>query len=295
MADYSLWVLEYASQTRVFSGDILYGSHGGPSRRMPYCYVVLRSKDHVAMVDVGYNHADYGRTLALSYGVEHWHDPRQVLALCGLRPEDVDTIFITHAHFDHFGNVDAFPKAHFYIARQEIERSLWALSQPARMGFLASAIDPGDLTRAAGLAAGGRLTLVEKDMEDVLPGIDLHLAPDTHSFASMWVRLRNDGRRESEDCWVLAGDLIYSFDNIGGLATGIDAGAPFHPIGIAVGSQENLLHASEAMLKAVAYERRRVVPVHEEALARVYPTREVAPGLAISEICLADGAVSMLR
>ena len=115
MADYSLWVLEYASQTRVFSGDILYGSHGGPPRRMPYCYVVLRSKDHVAMVDVGYNHADYGRTLALSYGVEHWHDPRQVLALCGLRPEDVDTIFITHAHFDHFGNVEAFPKAHFYF------------------------------------------------------------------------------------------------------------------------------------------------------------------------------------
>jgi hypothetical protein len=53
MADYSLWVLEYASQTRVSSGDILYGSHGGPPRRMPYCYVVLRSRDHVAMVDVG--------------------------------------------------------------------------------------------------------------------------------------------------------------------------------------------------------------------------------------------------
>ena len=295
MADYSLWVLEYASQTRAASGDILYASHGGPPRRMPYCYVVLRSKDHVAMVDVGYNHADYGATLALSYGVEHWHDPRRVLGLCGLRPEDVGTVFITHAHFDHFGNVEAFPNAHFYIARQEIERSAWALSQPARMGFLAAAIDPGDLIRAAALAAAGRLTLIDRDMEDVLPGIDLHLAPDTHSFASIWVRLRNDGRRDSEDCWVLAGDLIYSFDNIGGLATGIDAGAPLHPIGFAIGSQENLIHASEAMLKAVAYERRRVVPVHEEALARVYPTREVAPGLAISEVCLADGAVSMLR
>ena len=95
------------------------------------------------------------------------------------------------------------------------------------MGFLASAIDPGDLTRAAGLAAAGRLTLVDKDMEDVLPGIDLHLAPDTHSFASIWVRLRNDGRRHSEDCWVLAGDLIYSFDNIGGLCDGHRCGRAF--------------------------------------------------------------------
>jgi len=48
------------------------------------------------------------------------------------------------------------------------------------------------------------------------------------------------------------------------------------------------------MLTAVAHERRRVVPVHEEALARVFPTREVAPGLAISELCLADGAESRL-
>ena len=294
MAGYSLWVLEYASQTRVSSGDILYGRHDGAARRMPYCYVVLRSKSHVAMVDVGYNHIDHGRALAVSYGVEHWHDPRRVLALCGLRPEDVGTVFVTHAHFDHFGNVEAFPNAHFYIARQEIERSVWALSQPERLRFLAVAIDPGDLTRAAALAAAGRLTLVDRDLEDVLPGIDLHLAPDTHSFASMWVRLRNDGRRESEDCWVLAGDLIYSYDNIGGLATGIEAGSPYHPIGFAVGSQENLLRASEAMLTAVAHERRRVVPVHEEALARVFPTREVAPGLAISELCLADGAESRL-
>ena len=50
MAGYSLWVLEYASQTRVSSGDILYGRHDGAARRMPYCYVVLRSKRHVAMV-----------------------------------------------------------------------------------------------------------------------------------------------------------------------------------------------------------------------------------------------------
>ena len=294
MALYSLWVLEYASQTTVAAGDILYGDHAGSPRRMPYCYVVLRSEQQIAMVDVGYNHADFGRTLALSYGVEHWHDPGRALALCGVAPEDVGTIFITHAHFDHFGNVEAFPRAHFYMARREIERSVWALSQPSRMGFLASAIDPGDLAKGAALAAAGRLTLIDQDREDVLPGIDLHVAPDTHSFASMWVRLRNDGRRQSEDCWVLAGDLIYSYDNIGGLATGIAAGRPYHPIGIAVGSQENLLKATEAMLRAVAYERRRVVPVHEAAMARVFPTRQVAPGLAISELCLADGAPSMV-
>jgi len=294
MADYSLWVLEYASQTRVPSGDILYGSYAGPPRRMPYCYVVLRSKNHVAMVDVGYNNADHGRSLALSYGVEHWHDPRRVLALCGLRPEDVGTVFITHAHFDHFGNVEAFPRAHFYIAEQEIEKSIWALALPERLKFLATAIDPGDLAKGAELARQGRLTLIKQDMTDILPGIDLHIAPDTHSFASLWVELRNDRKRPSQDVWVLAGDLVYAYENLGGEGAGVGNGKPYLPIGFAIGSQTNLLLATEDMLKAVGHERRRVVPVHEARLKEVFPSRAKEAGLVISEICLADGARSRL-
>ena len=294
MADYSIWVLEYATQPKTDTGGIVYGAYNQGFRAMPYAYVVLQSKDHVAMVDVGHNHADFGETLAVSYGVEHWHGPREALALCGLRPEDVDTVFITHAHFDHFGNVEAFPGAHFYIAEQEIEKSLWALGLPERLKFIATAIDPGDLAKGAELARQGRLTLVKSDMQNVLPGIDLHLAPDTHSFASLWVELRNDRKQPSQDAWVLAGDLVYAYENLGGLEGKAENGEAYLPIGFAIGSQTNLLLATEAMLKAVGHERRRVVPVHEDRVKQVFPSRAKAPGLAISEICLADGASSRL-
>ena len=160
------------------------------------------------------------RRWPLSYGVAHWHGPREALALCGLRPEDVDTVFITHAHFDHFGNVEAFPKAHFYIAEQEIEKSIWALALPERLKFLATAIDPGDLAKGAAARAPGPADAGEEDMADVLPGIDLHIAPDTHSFASMWVELRNDRQQPSDDVWVLAGDLVYAYENLGGAGAG---------------------------------------------------------------------------
>ncbi|HEY2890624.1 MAG TPA: MBL fold metallo-hydrolase [Dongiaceae bacterium] len=294
MADYSIWVLEYASQPKTETGSIVYGAYNQGFRAMPYAYVVLQSKDHVAMVDVGHNHSDFGETLAVRYGVEHWHGPREALALCGLRPEDVDTVFITHAHFDHFGNVEAFPNAHFYIAEQEIEKSIWALALPERLQVIASAIDPGDLARGAVLARQGRLTLVTSDMANVLPGIDLHLAPDTHSFASLWVELRNDRKQPSEDVWVLAGDLVYAYENLGGTGATAGNGEPYLPIGFAIGSQTNLLLATEAMLQAVGHERRRVVPVHEDRLKQVFPSRVKAPGLAISEICLADGVSSRL-
>lgn len=294
MSGYSIWLLEYASQPNVPVGDILYGKVDQPRRRMPYCYVVLQSRDHVAMVDIGYNNADFGRALAEGYGVDCWHDPVKVLALCGLQPKDIDTIFVTHAHFDHFGNIDAFPKAHFYIAAEEIDRSLWALSLPERLNFMAMAIDPGDLTKAADLARRKRLTLIEQDVIDVLPGIDLHIARDTHTFASIWVEIRNDRRQPSQDSWVVAGDLVYSYDNIGGIEEGAANGTPYHPIGIAIGSQANLLLTTETMLQAVGYRRRRIVPVHEERVMQLFPARHVAPGLSITEICLAEGVPSRL-
>ena len=292
MADYSIWVLEYASAPHVDMAGVIYGHYDGGSCRMPYSYVVLRSRDHVAMVDVGYNHAAYGEVLAVRFGACHWHGPHEALALCGIRPEDVDTVFITHAHFDHFGNVEAFPKARFYIAEREIERSIWALALPERMKFLASSIDPADLMKATDLARAGRLVLVREDLEDVLPGIDLRIALDTHSFASLWVVLRNDRRRDSTDAWVLAGDLAYVYENIGGMETGAESGGPYLPVGFAVGSQANLVLATEAMLKTVAYERRRIIPVHEERLKQLFPSRRLAEGLSICEICLADGEVS---
>ncbi|MEA2780751.1 MAG: N-acyl homoserine lactone hydrolase [Rhodospirillaceae bacterium] len=294
MADYSIWVLEYAAAPRVDMGSVIYGAHDRGSCKMPYAYVVLQSRDHVAMVDIGYNHADFGAALAVRFGAGDWHGPREVLGLCGLRPEDVDTIFITHAHFDHFGNIEAFPNARFYVAEREIEKSIWALSLPERMNFLATSIDPGDLLKAAELARSGRLVLVREDLDDVLPGIDLRIAPDTHSFASLWVAVRNDGLRNSGDVWILAGDLVYAYDNIGGLDTGAAAGSPYMPVGFAIGSQANLVLATEEMLKLVSYERRRVVPVHEERLKQVFPSRRLGEGLSICEICLADRAESKL-
>jgi N-acyl homoserine lactone hydrolase len=105
------------------------------------------------------------------------------------------------------------------------------------------------------------------------------------------VTIRNDGRRETEDVWVMAGDLVYSFDNI----TGPDPASPqYTPIGLAQCSQINLILATDAMVKLVGGETRRVIPMHEEALAQVYPHRITQHGLRIIELALADGQASLL-
>ena len=79
-------------------------------------------------------------------------------------------------------------------------------------------------------------------------------------------------RRNRSDAWALAGDLVYVFENIEGPG-GRRCRQMYMPVGLAVGSQENLVLATEAMMKSVGYEARRVIPVHEERLKDRFPSR----------------------
>lgn len=289
MADYSIWVLEYAAAENFHKSGIVYGAHNQGTKKLPFCYVVIKGRGHTAMVDVGYDNKAYGKELADKFGLSNWRSPREVLGEIGLVPEQVDTVFVTHAHFDHFGNVADFPNARFYIQEREISKWVWAMSLPERMRWMMIAIDPNDILRSVELAKNGRLVCVDGEMTDALPGIDLHPAFDSHTFGSMWVEVRNDGAARSADRWILAGDLIYDFDNLASDGGAVGVETIYAPVGLGVGSQTNLVLATEAMMKSVDYEARRVIPVHEERLKDVFPSRITRHHLRITEICLADG------
>jgi N-acyl homoserine lactone hydrolase len=285
MSDYSIWVLEYAFVPFYPKSGVNYGAHNQGTVKLPYCYVVLKNEERTVMVDVGYNFKDYGKTLADRFGVVNWRHPRTVLAEIGLTPEDIDDVIITHAHFDHFGNVDDFPNARFHVQEDEFTKWLWALTLPKQFGWLQVAIDPHDLLRATELAIGGRLNLIDGDLEDLFPGIDVFLARDSHTFGSQFVRVNN---QLGNDPWILAGDLRYTFDNI----TGKDGDGVYIPVGLASGSQLNLLLATERMMQLADREEHRIIPIHEERLSKAFPSRLTTEGLQIIEITLADGHVS---
>ena len=171
MGAYSIWVLEYSYVANYHKSGVLYGAHNQGHVKLPYCYALIKGNGHVAMVDVGYNDKEYGKHLGDKFGVENWRSPEQVLKGVGLSPADVDTVFISHAHFDHFGNVEDFPNATFYIQEREIAKWVWAMSLPDRMRWMMIAVDPGDILRGVDLARQKRLVCVDGAMADVLPGI----------------------------------------------------------------------------------------------------------------------------
>ena len=239
MADYSIHVLEYSFVKDYHKSGVLYGAHNQGYVKLPYCYTLIRGNAHNILVDVGYNDKEYGKVLGDRFNVTNWRSPKVVLAEFGLTPEDIDTVFVTHAHFDHFGNVEDFPNATFYIQRDEIEKWVWAMSLPDRLRWMMIAMDPGDVLRGVKLATEGRLRVVEGSVENVLPGVDLHLAKDSHTFGSMWVTVRNDGKPGTGDAWVLAGDLVYQFANITGSGAVVDVERRCTPpVGLAVGQPD---------------------------------------------------------
>ena len=291
MAKYSIWVLEYARVEELPVSGVVYGAHNRGTLRLPFCYTLIKGDDFAALIDVGYNDVDHGRVLTETFNISNWRGPSVVLAECGLTPEQITHVFITHAHFDHMGGTDLFPKATFYIQERELSKWIWSMSLGRKFRWLMDAIDPGDILRVVELARQGRLICLDGACEDVLPSIDIHPAHETHTPGSQYVVIRNDGERDSSDAWVMAGDLIYQFENLNG---GNDADPYYVPVGLGSGSQTNMLLAIDEMIKRVGGETRRVIPAHEEGLKNVFPSRLTKNGLRVTELALADQQPSLV-
>jgi glyoxylase-like metal-dependent hydrolase (beta-lactamase superfamily II) len=108
----------------------------------PYACLLIETGRHVVLVDTG---AGEGLTTTGAIGAR--------LEMAGIRPRDVDTVVLTHAHPDHIGGaVDArgrpaFPNARYVISEAEVH--FWNAPHP-RPGDLKLPDEvAGDLGRTA--------------------------------------------------------------------------------------------------------------------------------------------------
>lgn len=281
MGEHSVWVLEYArSPVHPVSG-VFYGAHNQGTMNLPFAYILIKTSDAVALVDVGHDADDFGGEIANSIGVTGWTHPAEVLSECDVRPEDVTHIFITHAHFDHIGGLKFFPNARIFIQKKELESWMWILAKGPRFRSLRAGLNPADILYLTHANVESRLELIDGVRDNVIPGIHLYPAFDTHTAGSQYVVLDRDG---SDNRLVLSGDVIYTYKNI----DGGDQNDPFYvPPGLANGSQTRMIEVAAEMMGFVGDDKRRIIPVHEEKLAECYPSRVTDKGLKIVEVCLA--------
>lgn len=283
VVDYSIWLLQCGYISEFPVSGIFYGAHNAGTMRIPFCYIALKSSHDVFLIDTGYKFHAYGRALAEQYAVEGWLEPAELLGEINVAPADVRAIVVTHAHWDHIGNLDAFPDAQVVLQKDELSRWQEVLAMPHRHSFLRGGLDPSDIATLHRRALDGQLRLVDGDTDDVLPGIDVVLAPETHTPAHQLVVINTP-----LGSFVATGDCVYSYGNL----RGIDDDGVYTPIGTAMGSQTRVLQTYDRVMSLAKGDLNHVVPVHDDEAWTRFPSREVRPGIYIAEITLASGARS---
>ena len=185
----------------------------------------------------------------------------------------MEHVIISHGSLRPHGWPPLFSDATFYLQERELSQWIWTLSLSRPFRWLMTAADPADIEHAAELAQKGQLVSVQGDAENILPGIDLRLAAGHPYAGSQFVVVRNDGQ-SSGKAKTLTCALGTSCTGTRTFMAARRMILMYVPVGLAVGSQTNLIMASDAIMKAVGHDWKRVLAAHEENLPNLYPTRK---------------------
>ena len=147
---------------------LLYLSESGRTRRLPYFFWLLAPEDGGApvVVDTGFGEE---AQKARNPVYEGYRSQRELLGHFGVKPSEVETLVVSHLHWDHFASPRLFSSARFYLQKREID--FWR-SDAGEYHFINHFL--GDLPEVERLLEAGRVELIDGEAE-IADGLRLHL------------------------------------------------------------------------------------------------------------------------
>ncbi|HEX2665249.1 MAG TPA: N-acyl homoserine lactonase family protein [Candidatus Acidoferrum sp.] len=245
--EYSIQAIRYASA----DGEVASLVRGAPKgEKISIAMVVwlIRGGGRNILFDSGY-HRD---TFLKYFPATEYIPPDEAVKLAGVAPGEVTDIVISHAHWDHLGGIDLFPKATVWIQREEFRYYTGDAWQP---GGNHGGIDPEDVRQLVKLNTEGRVHLVDGDNVEIFPGIRAYTGA-RHTFASQYLRVDGDPP------FVLASDNCYLYRNL----AEHKASATFSEADLAANLK------NQARMIELAGSADRVVPGHDMLQFQKFPT-----------------------
>jgi glyoxylase-like metal-dependent hydrolase (beta-lactamase superfamily II) len=173
------------------------------NRKLDIAMIVwlVKANGRNILVDSGF----YRDQFLKAWTVKDFIKPSEAVTQFGIKPEEITDVIITHMHWDHADGMDLFPRARIWIQKDEYT---YYTGEAWQQKNTHGGIDKDDVLAAVKLNLEGRLTLVNGDVQEILPGITCYIG-GKHTWQSQYV-----GVSTRQGTVILASDNMYLYENL---------------------------------------------------------------------------------
>ena len=247
--EYSIDAILYATSPGVAISDMVVGGPANEKVDIAMVFWLIRGGGRTILFDSGFHRT----TFLNEFSMKDYLRPDEALKTAGVQPDEVTDIVVSHAHWDHMGGIDLFPKATIWIQRDEYRYYSTDAWQPRGDH---GGIDPNDVQAMVKLNTEGRVHLVPGDDVEIFPGIRAYTG-SRHTYASQYLRI------EGHPTFVLASDNAYFYLNLSKRLASATFSDADHAANI----------AQQARMFELAGSPDRVVPGHDILQFQKFPTQ----------------------
>ena len=246
--EYSIQAIRYGTSPGVDLSELVVG---GPHQKVDIAMVVwlIRGDRHTILFDSGF----HTQAHAKDFPMVDYEQPDEAVREAGVAPDEVTDVVISHAHWDHMGGLDLFPKAQVWIQKDEYRYYTMDAWQP---GGNHGGIDPSDVEELLRVNTEGRLHLIDGDNVEILPGIRAFTG-SRHTYDSEYLQVKGT------PTYVLASDNVYFYLNLEKRLASATFSDADHAANI----------AQQARMIKLAGSPDRVVPGHDALQFEKFPTK----------------------
>lgn len=248
---YKVYAIRFAASSYPFT--VADWTDGGPKSEKVninfMVWLIKGSNGKNILVDAGFlNDIEDAK----DFKIVNYIRPDSALMKLGVRPADITDVVLSHPHWDHMDGIGLFPNAQVWIQKEDYNYfvgTTWQKSVGSG-GFAKR-----DVRELVDLNLAGRVTLVDGDNQEILPGIRVYTG-SRHTFNSQYVQVQSGSKKiilASDNIWV-----YYSLEHLVPPA----AGGTLDPAGY--------VNAMKRM-KTLATSDKYIIPGHDAKVFSLFP------------------------
>jgi glyoxylase-like metal-dependent hydrolase (beta-lactamase superfamily II) len=246
--EYSIQAIRLANSPGDLVAEMVIGAPKGEKVDSIYAMWLIRGGGRNILFDSGFHRERWFKV----WTIVDYLRPDEAVKLAGVKPEEVTDVVISHAHWDHLGGIDLFPKATVWIQKEEFR---YYTGEAWQAGGDHGGIDPDDVQELVRLNTAGRLRLVDGDNVEIFPGIRAYTG-GRHTYASQYLRV------EGNPSFLLASDNCYLYRNLSEHKASATFSKADEPANI----------KNQARMIELAGSPERVIPGHDALQFQRFPT-----------------------